>query len=478
MRDGAALEDLPPVYQKPYLAVERATKGPERAHRNNVNHVAARESIASNREQATTAAQLNRQIKEDKALLVDTAKNDPSWAWRTAAKVTDATSFRAAEKFNDQVDGARQYYADRKAHGDKSWGTRIASGAVEVGDSFGFNRIYDHRSSVAQTQKGIEDALITGVGGPVGGKLIGKAAQGLARTKPMAAADAWLGTTRPGAWMNQVGTQLVKARSLPPQVQAPANWLAKTGPGKAMARVGAELEKPRSLSFRKPAAPAPPARQLVHPPPADATQFHFGDAAPVRLKGYVATDADRAAWNRSSIGRDFGYDVMEKARPAGAPVLPREEAAALLEYTGDGYRQLNKALWTNNPTFMAEQENMARMVSSALSQAPKHEGLVYRGACLTEEQAAVYRSGEVVTQRSFSSSSTSREAIAPYQVGHGVKMEYQIQSRTGRDLTGLTAHPAEGEILFQPGTQFRVEGVERATEGGRAVMRVRMSEVL
>ncbi len=95
-----------------------------------------------------------------------------------------------------------------------------------------------------------------------------------------------------------------------------------------------------------------------------------------------------------------------------------------------------------------------------MRQLPSYKGTVFRGTNLTPEQAAIYKKGEVVKEKAFTSSSAT-EATA-----FSGNTRFLIKSETGKDISILSDFQSEKEILFAPHTQFRVLSVDVNSQTG------------
>ncbi|ORV55905.1 hypothetical protein AWC05_12085 [Mycobacterium florentinum] len=126
--------------------------------------------------------------------------------------------------------------------------------------------------------------------------------------------------------------------------------------------------------------------------------------------------------------------------------------AALADYTGSGYTDLNYAL--RNGTLDASQAARIDALNRALEKLPKYEGTVIRGSDLPDEALAQYKPGEVFTELGFLSTTTD-VAVARSPVFSG-NVEFQIVSTSGRDVSSYSMFPEEQEILFPSGTRFYV----------------------
>jgi hypothetical protein len=120
-------------------------------------------------------------------------------------------------------------------------------------------------------------------------------------------------------------------------------------------------------------------------------------------------------------------------------------------HTGSEAVQMNRELGAQ---VARVQEQIQRAVSG-LRQLPAHQGQVTRAVSMTPDMAAPYQPGAVVTEPAFTS------ALMPggtYQRGGNTL--FFIESTTGRDVSLIARHVTEREVLFMPGTRFRVVSVE------------------
>lgn len=172
--------------------------------------------------------------------------------------------------------------------------------------------------------------------------------------------------------------------------------------------------------------------------------------------GRVGSLADDAGRLQQVMGSHYTRYMREaEALRASNPRLasvPTEHLAALRAYTGNEfYADLNRALRTGNVDDLQRLNPMIQNINRGLDQMPRFEGPVYRGTSLTPEQVAHYVPGEIVTESAFTS--TSAQAGKAF----GGNTRFVIQSSTGRDISSLSVYSStEAEVLFRPGTRFRV----------------------
>jgi hypothetical protein len=175
-------------------------------------------------------------------------------------------------------------------------------------------------------------------------------------------------------------------------------------------------------------------------------------------------DAFRASFDPNRYS-DYSSTLAQDVIPMQPELseVPIEELVAIRGYTSDvpkgssevpDYRQINQALRQQTPAELTRLEPYIKCASSGLNQLPQFIGTVYRGTTLDAAVSATYSKGSTVTERAFTSSSV------------GLLKEFQgnttfvISSRHGREISKLSVFPSEGEVLFVPGTRFRVLDVE------------------
>lgn len=108
----------------------------------------------------------------------------------------------------------------------------------------------------------------------------------------------------------------------------------------------------------------------------------------------------------------------------------------------------------------------AAILAEAVARLTTHAGVVLRGIDASEDliaRFAALRTGQAVRFAGFSSASTTRPFAGEVQL--------RITSRTGRDVGSLAMLPEEAEVLFAPGTVFRVIATgHRHTPDGPVLM--------
>lgn len=201
-----------------------------------------------------------------------------------------------------------------------------------------------------------------------------------------------------------------------------------------------------------PTRPAATPREGLPPPPRYTADQRY--AGVKKYAGNVPTSQMEA--------------INAQQKKLGLEPLTREEVAAIRAYTGNTYRALNNALrsgkYSSDPYLQAyveaAQQGMAKM--------PKFTGLSSRGMSFSQDQLkamlSTYRVGAVVEDAAFVSSSYGEQAA------FGGNVFMKIQGKSGINVDNYSQYKGEREVLFMPGTRFRVDGVEQVN--GKYIIRL------
>jgi hypothetical protein len=138
-------------------------------------------------------------------------------------------------------------------------------------------------------------------------------------------------------------------------------------------------------------------------------------------------------------------------------LVAEHEAVALRYYTGDGYTVMNAYLRGGVGDDMTLRAAVGAAMT-ALEKMPAFEGRVYRGVSSTglKDPArffAAHQAGEIVEYRGFTSGS--------YEKGFTGDILYTVHSVDGKVVEALAYEDTEREVLFRPGTRFRVLSVRK-----------------
>lgn len=155
-------------------------------------------------------------------------------------------------------------------------------------------------------------------------------------------------------------------------------------------------------------------------------------------------------------------------------VVSKEEAAALISYTGNLYQAINKPLleaakggkgvlnlgrhieWTRSA-------RISRLVDAALAKLKPYKGTSYRNILVRQADIARwlkdYQIGKTVVWPALSSTSKSAHVF-----GGGANVRFVISGRTGRLIEELSSHSNEQEVLFATNSRFIVRDVDQSAK--------------
>lgn len=136
--------------------------------------------------------------------------------------------------------------------------------------------------------------------------------------------------------------------------------------------------------------------------------------------------------------------------------LSREEQLAIFLYTteaipGFGYKQLNDLMRGKPVERAAELKEWGGLLEAALQKLPCHDGECSRDMPMHDHVLALHAPGSIVQYSGFTSASVYERTPHRYRALAKIK-----SSRSGRLVGALSRYPAEEELIFLPGAQFRV----------------------
>ena len=144
---------------------------------------------------------------------------------------------------------------------------------------------------------------------------------------------------------------------------------------------------------------------------------------------------------------------------AFAKLLTLEEEAVLRFYTTNkGYKNFNKALRgeVKMTEFFRAQETL---MNQALDKLPnyKQSGLLYRIENLSEEEIkSIYKIGDTITNKHFTSSTYDSYAIAGAMEKRNYTILIRIEGKNGKLIESLSTFGKEKEVIFKSKTKFKV----------------------
>lgn len=130
-------------------------------------------------------------------------------------------------------------------------------------------------------------------------------------------------------------------------------------------------------------------------------------------------------------------------------MLTPEQEAAIRDYSDLGYRRINAQLRAG--TVSGRIRRKIDILTSGLEELPNYRGDAFRGATIEEVRLRKYqRVGHIITERAFISASRS-----PSKAFSG-NVRFYILSKKGKEIDQWSAYPDEEEVVFPPGTRFKV----------------------
>jgi NAD:arginine ADP-ribosyltransferase len=242
-----------------------------------------------------------------------------------------------------------------------------------------------------------------------------------------------------------------------PSVPEPHATTAPTGKTTEILK-GLTKDDDAAAAFKPKDEPA----DAVPKDPAGSTPEPKGGADYSGNPNFRSSDADRAKFKSeySDYADDEAFVKDLQSKRPDLQGIPAEDLVAVRGYTGDEYySQMNKALRTGDTAGLQTYDPHIRGTTSGLNQLPKTTGEFYRGMNIPAgnvgDVLAKYEPGKVVTEPHFLSTGN------PF----GGNIQYVVQSSTGRDVSFLSHYPHESEVLFPPGSNFRVDSKIETSPG-------------
>lgn len=162
----------------------------------------------------------------------------------------------------------------------------------------------------------------------------------------------------------------------------------------------------------------------------------------------------------AASGAEPGTAISPALDPDPPARLTQAQLRALHFYTTvEGVEELNRHLRRPGDTPAERRDHLQRLVADAvagLAALPRFDGVSYRGTTLPAADLPRWRPGAVVADRGFASSSASAPVAEAFRRGGNAFIT--IAGRTGADIRSLSYFSHEAEVLFAPGTRFRVVG--------------------
>lgn len=183
---------------------------------------------------------------------------------------------------------------------------------------------------------------------------------------------------------------------------------------------------------------------------------------------YLAEIRRRQGRPRHARYEELRAGALETARRRGrldSLRLSEMERIAIYEYTTDSdfIGEFNRLQREEPDRALALHGGFIHTLTAALARLDPYVGTVKRGIeALPPETLAEWSAiGNIIAPRQFLSATAGDEIPE----GYSDKIVLEIQSKTGKNIAGLSANEQEQEVLFRGDTRFRVDGRRRTLAG-------------
>lgn len=166
-------------------------------------------------------------------------------------------------------------------------------------------------------------------------------------------------------------------------------------------------------------------------------------------------------------------DATSSFRKSPVPCdLDNLELLTILTYTGRLYRYINKGLRDHDedsPEYKKYVPYMQTM-QGGLAKLKDYQNVVYRSMNLSPELLELYKPGEVIEYKAYTSTSRHKDFVE----GKWGKVGFEIHSKRGKYISPFSSWWNEEEVLIQPGAKLRV--LEKIPKGDS--WRIKLEEVV
>lgn len=130
--------------------------------------------------------------------------------------------------------------------------------------------------------------------------------------------------------------------------------------------------------------------------------------------------------------------------------LSLKDDSAIYHYTANGYIRLNKALRRSGEP-PENIKDFDKLLRSSINKLPDYKGTVYRNQKEFDEISSL-KKDEIFKARAYLSTSSNAQANETFNN----RYRLVIKSAKGKDISKLSRTPKEQEVLFPPGSKFKV----------------------
>ncbi len=178
-----------------------------------------------------------------------------------------------------------------------------------------------------------------------------------------------------------------------------------------------------------------------------------------------------ALFERAEYTKKLSRMAMTAERLGIKLPLDPGESLAVFEYTTGTYKDINAVLLGKEiPDTDGSQKKRAEKISEltvkALKKLPAYKGTPFtqRGETDWPGAAKQYKTGNVFEIKIYWSTGAAYQFPGIYNI--------RVHGKTGKDVSKMSDHPNEAEVLFPPGTKFKVrENVTIWTDEKRGIVK-------
>lgn len=184
---------------------------------------------------------------------------------------------------------------------------------------------------------------------------------------------------------------------------------------------------------------------------------------PSESREYKADDVIDALGKENAVLAEKISSLTDPSKK-GVSGLSGYEDALLTTYTSSEYRTINNSLRTENPTNFAIVYN--NQLNDTLDKLPPYKGVVYRVVGVEDVDKFVEQLVGQSTTEGYIQFATPVSTSKNKQVVHdfGGNVVFEIESKSGRDISHFSEFPEEEEVLFKNISKFKLKGKVKIKE--------------
>lgn len=164
-------------------------------------------------------------------------------------------------------------------------------------------------------------------------------------------------------------------------------------------------------------------------------------------------------------------ETKEKKESVGIEGFTSEDESNIYNYTDDWYLTLNKKL------IKGIDDEREELINNALDKLPDYKGKVWRGMSAIKELSSHsddYQKGDMIRFDAFTSTTKKENGLNDF----GQDILFEIESKTGKDISKFSLMPQEQEVLFKSKSFFEVKGKKEIKLGERIIkLYVKLKEI-